>query len=49
MDEAATASVTDVMKWFQIPVQLFKIEWLKLSVTDKVQLRKGIGDGTLTY
>lgn len=39
----------DVMKYFEMPVAVFRAEWAKLSDPDKEQLKAGLADGTLTY
>jgi hypothetical protein len=43
------ASVTEVMRYLEMPIAQFKVEWMKLGVMDKMQLRTGIGNGTYTY
>ena len=45
----ADASMVDVMKFFGIQIATFRKEWEQLTDTDKAQLKKGIGDGSLTY
>jgi len=43
------ASVLDVMHYFDMKPGEFKLDWMKMTVTDKDQLRAGIGNGSLTY
>ena len=43
------ASIKEVREFFDIPVSQFAKEWRMLSDKDKADLKKGIGDGTLTY
>lgn len=45
----ADASIKEVMAYFGIPIATFSKEWKELSDSDKADLRRGIGDGTLTY
>lgn len=45
----APASVKQVVDYFGMKLSEFKKEWEKMTETDKEQLKKGIGDGTLTY
>jgi hypothetical protein len=43
------ASLKEVRDYFGIDGKQMIAEWRKLSDRDKVELREGIGDGTLTY
>ncbi len=46
------ASIADVWRYFKDgypSMASFKADWEKLSDTDKADLKKGVGDGTLTY
>lgn len=43
------ATMVDVMKWFDMRPAEFKKEWARLTDRDKDDLKKGIGDSTLTY
>lgn len=43
------ASMVDVMKYFDLKPGEFRKEWAALSDSDKEDLKRGIGDGTLTY
>jgi hypothetical protein len=44
------ASIVDVKNFFEYEnISKFRADWQKLSDVDKVQLRLGIGEGTLTY
>lgn len=38
-----------VMKFFGIPVALFRKEWSDLSEKDKEQLKEGCENGSLNY
>lgn len=44
-----SASIKDVMAYFDMGVSEFSKEWKQLSADDKSQLKSGIGDGSLTY
>lgn len=39
----------EVMEFFEMTVGEFRREWAKLTDQDKVQLRTGVKNGTLTY
>lgn len=45
------ASLTDVRKYFggYDTLKDFRTDWEKLTDTDRVQLRTGIGNGTFNY
>jgi hypothetical protein len=43
------ASMIDVMKYFELKAAPFRAEWNLLTEADKVQLKDGVGNGTLTY
>lgn len=45
----ADASIKEVMAFFGMTAQEFTKEWRKMSQQDKEELRRGIGDGSLTY
>lgn len=42
-------TIKDVMEFFGMTATEFAKEWKELSATSKVQLKSGIGDGSLTY
>lgn len=43
------ASMADVMHYFGMKPVEFKKEWSLLSFDEKMQFKKGIGDGSFTY
>lgn len=43
------ATLKDVAAYFGIPLAQFRGEWAALTDEDKAAIRRGIGDGTLTY
>lgn len=43
------ATMVDVMKFFGMKPAEFRSQWQELSPKDKEDLKKGIGNGTLTY
>ena len=43
------ATIKDVMAFFGMTASEFAKEWKGLSEADKVALKSGIGDGSLTY
>lgn len=46
----AEATLIEVKNYFGIESAAeFSREWKQLTDTDKAQLKKGIGDGSLTY
>jgi hypothetical protein len=45
----ADANLKEVMAFFEMPTSEFSKQWKLLSDADKVQLKKGIGDGSLDY
>lgn len=44
-----TATLKDVMAYFNMTPAEFTPDWRKMTADDKAQLRQGIGDGSLTY
>jgi hypothetical protein len=46
---AQPSPMVKVMRYFEMPIGQFKMEWAKLTDQDKEDLKKGIMDGTLTY
>lgn len=51
IEMADLASVKDVKDFFEMTVVEMKNEWTQGGMTDqdKMQIRQGIGDGTLNY
>ena len=43
------ASLNDIRTYFGMNGAEFRKEWSALSVKDKADLKRGIGNGTLTY
>lgn len=46
---AALATMVAVMKFFGATPAAFRLEWNQLAEDDKTALKRGIGDGSLTY
>lgn len=44
-----SATMLDVMRFFDMKPAAFKAEWSKMTDKDKIQLKVGIGNGSLTY
>lgn len=44
-----TANLAAIMQFFELKPGEFRKEWYELSEEDKEQLKRGIGDGSLTY
>lgn len=44
-----TASLKDVMAYFNMTPAEFTPSWRKMTTEDKAQIRDGIGNGSLTY
>lgn len=47
--ETKQATIAEVCKFFGGSLAKIRAEWNELTDEDKVQLRTGIGNGTLTY
>jgi len=45
----AEASIKDVMDYFKMTPKEMTKEWKALSDKDKLDIKNGIGDGSLTY
>ena len=43
------ATIKEVMEFFAMPTAEFSKQWKELTVQDKMDLKSGIGNGTLTY
>lgn len=43
------ASLTDTRKFFGMTAQEFSAAWKGLTAQDKIDIREGIGNGSLTY
>lgn len=43
------AGLKEVMAFFEMDAKSFTREWKKLNEKDREELRRGIGDGSLTY
>lgn len=46
---AGAAGLAGVRDFFGMGGTEFRTDWMKLSDKDKIELRNGIGDGTLNY
>jgi len=47
--EERQAGMAEICKFFGMKLPQFRAEWSKLSDQDKADLKKGIGNGSLTY
>lgn len=45
----ADATLKDVMAFFDMTAEEVRREWKLLTDADKADIKRGIGDGTLTY
>lgn len=45
----APATMVEVMRYFDMTPATFKKEWSELSDQDKMDLKNGVGNGSLTY
>jgi hypothetical protein len=45
----SSATIVEVMRFFNIPIATFRKEWGDMTDKDKKELQTGIGNGSLTY
>jgi len=46
---AENPTLKEIMAFFEMPTARFAKEWKGLSQDDKVQIKEGLGNGSLTY